>query len=264
MTALQIDEEMSEALRELLKKYGVRPKGTWRLMSAHNPTVDAREEMLLLPGDTYHAAEPDGRAVPLLTWRAERRFVELKRLVDEQTVAPLVMCRLARFTDGREQALPRCLYRMLDLCEWLSGKQITGLFASFGRGGCANVVCRLEADVLSSIEISGTLPAGSEPVDRHELIAGRGVACDRVVDTQVPQSSVYLISQGRTETYTDSDAELFGLSPEQVPLVRAAFRVLAAPNLADEWRRQHERLRSLVDLASTSDHLRQRLAVKGA
>jgi len=57
------------------------------------------------------------------------------------------------------------------------------------------------------------LPVGTAMIDRHELIAGRGVACDRVVDTQVPQDSIYALTGDGERRYTDTDAELFGLEP---------------------------------------------------
>ena len=262
MTASSAPCTMTEALDGLLEKYGVRPVIGWRLLSAFEAV--AGDDWLLAPATTIESDEPCDRVVPLLPWRAERRFVELKRLVDEKTVVPLVMGRLARFTDGGESALPHELYRMLDLCEWLAGDRIVTVFATITQGGCANVLCRRADGVVTSIEVSGTLPAGSEPIDRHELIARRGVACDRVVDTQVPQSSVYLLADGGAKTYTDTDAELIGLPSEQVFLVRAAYRVLSEPELAEQWRNRHRRLRGLVRLAINSDRRRQRLAVEGA
>ena len=202
--------------------------------------------------------------MPLLPWRAERRFAELKRLIEERTVTPLVMCRLARFAGRDDTPMDAVLYRMFDLCQWIAGEPIVSLFASFAGDACGNVLAKLAGGVLCSVEVAATLPAGSPPVDRHELIARRGVASDLVVDTQVPQSSVYLVTEDRQQQFTDTDAELFGLPPDDISRLRAAFQVLADPQQADRWRRQHVRLRGLVEAAFTSDRLRQRLAVEGA
>ncbi|NLF73919.1 MAG: hypothetical protein GX575_33335, partial [Candidatus Anammoximicrobium sp.] len=100
-------------------------------------------------------------------------------------------------------------------------------------------------------------------IDRHELIARRGVACDRVVDTQVPQDSVYALTADGESRYTDTDAELFGLEPDEVLLVRAAYETLLHADRADSLRRQHQRLSALVRLAFESDRRCQRLDVEG-
>jgi hypothetical protein len=79
------------------------------------------------------------------------------------------------------------------------------------------------------------LPDGAEIIDRHEIIARRGVASDRVVDTQVPQSSIYTYTAEKETRFTDTDAEIFGLSQDDVNIVRAAFKVLETPELAEKW-----------------------------
>jgi len=73
-------------------------------------------------------------------------------------------------------------------------------------------------------------------LDRHEIIARRGVASDRAVDTQVPQSSIYEWTTDGTRTFTDVDTELFGLPNEEIWIVRAAYAVLMKPELAAEWK----------------------------
>ena len=72
-------------------------------------------------------------------------------------------------------------------------------------------------------------------MDKHEIIARRGVACDRVVDSQIPQESIYVWSKNGHSAFTDVDTELFGLPDEVIWTVRAAFAVLAHPELAAEW-----------------------------
>ena len=85
------------------------------------------------------------------------------------------------------------------------------------------------------IECSCGLPAGTPLLDSHEVIARRGVASDRVVDTQVPQHSIYVWNEDGTATYTDVDTELFGLPDEAIWTVRAAFTLLSHPSLAAPW-----------------------------
>ena len=60
--------------------------------------------------------------------------------------------------------------------------------------------------------------------DRDQVIAVSGNVCDRVVDTQVPQSSIYVFGDSNT-TFTDVDAELFGLNVDECAIVRHAFDI---------------------------------------
>jgi hypothetical protein len=186
--------------------------------------------------------------------------------------------------------LQAILYREFDLIEWISGKPIVGTYASMANpspekgggsnlperpgGGCAqigpvpffraaNVIVRLASGVVGSVEAGTTLPAGTAMQDRHEMIARRGVASDRVVDTQVGQSSVYTWTAAGQQQHTDVDAELFGLDVEQVALVRSAFDVLSRPNRILTLQERHRRLRQLVELAYESNRRRERLVVEG-
>jgi hypothetical protein len=63
---------------------------------------------------------------------------------------------------------------------------------------------------------------GTPDIDKHEIITDNGVACDRVVDTQTPQSSIYVYGK-ENKTFTDTDAELHGLSEMEINTVRNAF-----------------------------------------
>jgi hypothetical protein len=159
--------------------------------------------------------------------------------------------------------LEAILYREFDLMEWISGKPVVGIYASMAEGRAANAIVRLDGGAIGSVEAGTTLPDGAALQDRHELIARRGVASDRVVDTQVGQSSVYAWTADGPRQHTDVDAELFGLGVEQVALVRAAFDVLRRPDHMVRLREQHRRLRQLVELAYESDRRGERLTVEG-
>ena len=90
-------------------------------------------------------------------------------------------------------------------------------------------------------------------MDRHEIIARRGVASDRTVDTQVPQSSIYEWTAGGLATFTDVDTELFGLPNDQIWAVRAAFTVLMKPELAAEWTAAAGAMKKYADAVVRSD-----------
>ena len=281
--------DLNDPLARLLNKYAVQPPGPWQVIDGSQQLEEVANALTLTPGCLLDAAELSETTVPLLPWRHQRRFVELARLVADETVTPLLMCRFACLTDGRATPLSAILYREFDLIEWLSGSPIVGLYASMGgsqaaekgtgpirRHGpedvshkldlsrflAANLVVRLASGVIGSVEVGTTLPAGAAVQDRHELICRRGVASDHVVDTQVAQSSVYVWSAEGNSQHTDVDAELFGLDVEQVSLVRSAYEVLCQPTLATELRQNHARLCRLVELAYESNRRRQRLQVE--
>ena len=91
----------------------------------------------------------------------------------------------------------------------------------------------MDDGVVCSLEIANTLPAGAEHIDKHEIITARGLVCDRVVDTQIPQQSIYLYA-GTNEAYTDVDFELYGLSAAEVAAVRCAFALAKDEGLREE------------------------------
>ena len=250
---------LQSALAGLVEKYGVKAPAGWRLCAAPE---GAGGELRFVPGWTLAAQPCTAGTIPLLPWRCERRFVELRRLVEGRTVEPVLMSRFSCQTDGRLLSLEAVLYRELDLAEWLLGSNVVSVMASMA-GPVANVIVRLGDGSLCGVEAGAGLPAGSPMADRHELIARRGVACDRVVDTQVPLSSVYLYGTDGIRQWTDTDSELYGLEPHEIDLVRAAMEALSHPEQYEQLRRQHERLVRMVQLVFESERSRRRLDVEG-
>ncbi|MCF0233764.1 MAG: hypothetical protein HUK22_02145 [Thermoguttaceae bacterium] len=100
------------------------------------------------------------------------------------------------------------------------------------------------------------------------MIARRGVASDRVVDTQLPQSSVYLFQPGATSSWTDVDAEFFGLSLDEIDALRAAVDFASRSKddvssaVAEQWK-SFRRLRELIALALESDRTESARALGG-
>jgi hypothetical protein len=250
--------DLNEALAGLLQKYAVDVAEPWCL-GAGGPS----HASILMDGCCTDADLPQ-QVIPLRPWRTERRFQELRNLVQNETITPVLMCRFACITDGQTLPLHSALYREFDLAEWLGGAPIATIYAAIDGELAANVIVRLENDVVCSVEAGTTLPAGTRIHDRHELIARRGVASDRVVDTQIPQSSVYVWGEPGLDEFTDTDAELPGFDSDSVALIRAAYDALSRPESRDGLRRAHQRLRRLVALAYESDQQQQRLDVEGS
>lgn len=227
-----MNKDMNEFLRKLCEKYGV-PCGK------------------IFPKDSRWAVElPSGECAALLPHRVERRFVELKKLVDTSTLEDVSTLRFANFQAGG--TLKDVLARELDLAAFLAESPIVSLFATGDAATVCNTIVRFQDGKSGCLECGTALPESQKSMDRHELIARRGVASDRAVDTQVPQDSIYLWTSNGNETYTDTDLELYGLPDGEITVVRAAFALLKQPALAAEWNRAAETADKLSALALRS------------
>ncbi len=187
----------------------------------------------------------------LLPWRVERRFTELKKLISGDTLNDVSTLRFGSISPGGD--LFSHVAREIDLATWMIGSPAVSLFAACAAGVTANLIVKLANGVSVSVECSTKLPKGAELMDRHEIIARRGVASDRAVDTQLPQSSLYAFTASGDEQYTDTDAEIFGLPEEDIRMVRAAFAVLENPDLGREWNRAAVLMDELASAAMLSD-----------
>ena len=113
-----------------------------------------------------------------------------------------------------------------------------------------NVIAAAEDKIICTIEISATLPKGEIPKDKHEIISQRGIACDIVVDAQLKQDSLYIFSS-ENKKFTDVDYELYGLSVEEIAVVRAAFALAQNKNF-EEMEKINENLNALVEITKKS------------
>jgi len=232
-----MNDKLNNALNFLRDKYGVPAGG-------------------IVKGPEYFQLRyPDGKSVNLLPWRVERRFVELKKLIDSKTLEDVSTFRFANFQPAGN--MKKIIASELDLAAFLSGSQVKSLFASGNSNAACNIIFRLENGMSGCIECGCKLPANADCIDRHEIIARRGVASDRVVDTQVPQNSIYTYTSEKMKTFTDVDMELFGLSNDEIWIVRAAFAVLGKPGLAAEWNPASEKILRQAAAAIKSDETRQ-------
>ncbi|MDR0335929.1 MAG: hypothetical protein LBI18_02455 [Planctomycetaceae bacterium] len=190
--------------------------------------------------------------VPFFPWRFERRFSELKQIVETKTIENVVLCRFSHIADASRINLQSILYREFDLLEWMTNRKIVSCFSSMYENRFANVLVKLSDGAVASVEAGITLPFGQKTLDRHELIARRGVASDRVVDTQIPQYSVYLFDKKGVQTYTDTDAELFGLETDEINIVRAAFDLAKQPESIASFLEQNQHLVTLTEQTLSS------------
>ncbi len=190
----------------------------------------------------------DGIDVPLLSHRSERRFTELKNIVQGGTLFGVSVMRVARIVE-KDPELNEVIYRELDLCEFVLGKRIVSVMA-MQNDNTMNIIATAEDGIVCTIEVSATLVKGAKAIDKHEIISQRGIACDTVVDAQIKQDSIYVY--GDTEQrFTDVDFELYGLSTEEIAVVRAAFTAAQSGD-ADARISADRRLSSMVDAVNKS------------
>lgn len=191
----------------------------------------------------------DGEEVPILSHRGERRFLELKNIVNGGTLVGISVMRVARIVE-RDTDIYDQLYRELDICQYVLQRKIKSIM-SLENGNVLNAIATTEDGIVCTLEISATLNNGEIPKDKHEIISQRGIACDVVVDAQLKQDSIYLFGENGNKKFTDTDFELYGLSEEEISIVRTAFN-MAKDKTIEEVKAINENLLKLVDAAKLS------------
>lgn len=190
----------------------------------------------------------DGKEISTLPHRSERRFLELKNIVNNGTLVGISVMRVARIVEKGKDIYAE-LYREFDLCEYILQRKIKSVMVMQNEN-VLNAIATTEGDVVCTIEISATLNKGEIEKDKHEIISQRGIACDVVVDAQLKQDSIYVFGS-ENKKFTDVDFELYGLSIEEIAVVRAAFAVAQNKNY-DEMAAIDANLLKLVDMARKS------------
>ena len=203
---------MQKGLNYLLKKYSVSADA---VLSADGKSVAV-----------------NGVSVPLLPWESERRFIELRGLVVNGRLGNMCTYRVGH-TAVKGADLFELLKREVGIVEFTVNSTVKEIFAI--ASGCAmNCIVETENGCVCTIELAATLEEGERDVDKHEIITDRGVGCDRAVDTQVPQESVYIFGKNKA-VYMDTDAELYGYSEAEINVIRNAFLLAKSKELCKEY-----------------------------
>ncbi len=218
---------LQEKLGLLLDKYSVETKVEFK----------DREKAVIAGVDT-----------PILSHRLERRFIELKNIVQGETLQGISVMRVARIVEKGTDIFKE-LYREFDICQYILGKKIVGVTA-MQNDNTINVIATAEGGIVCTIEVSATLSKGETAKDKHEIISQRGIACDVVVDAQLKQDSIYVFG-AENKKFTDVDFELYGLSIEDIAIVRSAFTI-AQKGTKDEMVATDSYLKVLVQKAKES------------
>ncbi|MBR3933280.1 MAG: hypothetical protein IKJ68_05170 [Clostridia bacterium] len=220
-------KKLQEKLDFLLEKYSVDVKAVLK----NEKTVVINE-----------------KEIPILSHRCERRFLELKNIVNNGTLVGISVMRVARIVEKGKDIYAE-LYREFDLCQYILQRKIKSVMV-MQNDNVLNAIATTDDGIVCTIEISATLASGEIAKDKHEIISQRGIACDVVVDAQLKQDSVYVFGS-ENKKFTDVDFELYGLSIEEIAIVRAAFNLAQNKNY-DEMTAIDANLTKLVDMAKKS------------
>ncbi len=191
----------------------------------------------------------DGQAYPVLAHESERRFLELRNLVLTGRIGNLCTYRIGH-TAKKGSDLMALLAREIGVMEYTIASPAKEIFAIAGQN-TLNCIVEAENGCVCTIELGATLSEGERDIDKHEIIADGGVACDRVVDTQVPQSSIYLFGDKKT-AYTDTDMELYGYSEREVATIRNAFLLAKDPAARAHNKEAAAHIAAVIKAAETS------------
>lgn len=213
------------------------------------------EEKITL--DDKNTATLNGEKVPLFSHRNERRFIELRNIVNGGTLKNVSVMRVARIVK-KGTDLDEVLLREFDICRFVlkdEFKQVTAM----KNGNVMNIIATTRKGIVCTIEISATLKEGVRPIDKHEIISERGIACDVVVDAQLKQDSIYLYGE-EEKKFTDVDFELYGLEIDDIAVVRAAF-ALAQDKDVEERKASLNIVEKLVKAAEESSEKCERVVL---
>ena len=207
---------MNKGLNYLLEKYSVKDAA---LLAADGKTVAI-----------------DGKCYPVLPYESERRFIELRNLVLTGRLGNMCTYRIGH-TAQKGTCLYGLLAREIGILEFTVDSPVTEIFAIAGKS-TMNCIVETENGCVCTIELGATLENGEKEIDKHEIITDSGVACDRVVDTQMPQDSIYVFGK-KNRVFTDTDAELYGYSEGEINKIRNAFLVAKSADVqaanAEKW-----------------------------
>ena len=220
---------MQKGLDLLLKKYSV----------STNAALSADGKNVIV----------DGTEIPVLPWESERRIIELRNLVVTGRLGNMCTYRIGH-TAPKGSDLFALLAREIGILEFTVNSKVKEMFAIAGRN-TMNCITETENGCVCTVELGATLDEGKRDIDKHEIITDNGVACDRVVDTQLPQDSIYVFGKSN-QAYMDTDAELYGYSEIEINTIRNAFTVAKNVEIQKANIQRWEHIQKVIDAARTS------------
>jgi hypothetical protein len=231
---------MQRGLSYLIEKYSVEDKAV----------LSADGKLVTIGAKQY----------PTLPWESERRIIELRNLVVQGRVGNMCTYRIGH-TTKKGADLYDLLAREIGILEFTTNSEVFEIFAITGKD-TMNCIAETTNGCVCTIELAATLDEGEADIDKHEIITDNGVACDRVVDTQVPQSSIYVFG-GEKARFQDTDAELYGYAEIEVNTIRYAFLLAKSAEAREACLKKYEHIVEVVNAARLSADTLENVKIGG-
>lgn len=156
---------------------------------------------------------------PLMPWYYNRQLREIHNLAIETKALRDVCSYKSQRFEAKDTDIYSLLYEELDVCEWLLDDKIISVFADINSDKYMTLILKTSRGILCNILISTTLPIGTNPITKHEIVGKEGMISERPVCIQIPEQGTYLFSDEKIATYTDNDLYMLGLTPNEVMAV---------------------------------------------
>ena len=218
-------------------------KGLNYLLEKYSVAADAKLS------DNGKTLTINGEVVPTLPWESERRFIELRNLVTLGRVGNMCTYRIGH-TSKKGTDLFEMLAREIGILEFTVDSTVKEIFAIAGVN-TMNCIAETANGCVCTIELGATLEGDAADIDKHEIITDNGVACDRVVDTQIPQNSIYVFGK-KDLVYCDTDAELYGYSEIEINTIRNAFALAKNEQARVAVKEKYAHIEAVVEAAKKS------------
>jgi hypothetical protein len=204
--------------------------------------------------------EINGQCLPVLGWESERRIIELRNLVVTKRLGNMCTYRIGH-ASNKGKDIFELLEREIGILEFTVNSEVKEIFAISGKN-TLNCIAETQNGCVCTIELATTFEEGVKDIDKHEIITDNGVGCDRVVDTQMPQQSIYVFGKENT-VYCDTDAELFGYEEWQINAIRNAFALAKNKDMIKANVEKYNHIKKVVECAKISLEKLENVKVEG-
>ena len=184
-----------------------------------------------------------------MPWESERRIIELRNLVVLGRLGNMCTYRIGH-NAKKGTDLFELLAREVGILEFTVNSTAKEIFAIAGVN-TMNCIVETENGCVCTIELGATLEEGQRDIDKHEIITDNGVGCDRVVDTQMPQDSIYVFGKSK-QAFMDTDAELYGYEEIQINTIRNAFAAAKNEEVQNANAKKWAHIQKVVEGAKAS------------
>lgn len=156
--------------------------------------------------------------IPILCWRHERKYIEMKNALKNGTVKNPVGMRVKSIHNNNVN-MKDILLKEIDIAEWILDDCIISAYANANNDNSYfNVILSTKKNIKISLEIGKAQI--KEAIILHEIIAEKGILSDIPVDTQINHYPIYVFQDNFVETYNDIDFELYGMQYKDVAKLR--------------------------------------------